>query len=151
MWKFHSRTENWEKPQPGSSPELTPNMSDAAVNGLAGALGGIIAQILTYPIQTVRPWFRYYACTRRHIICSLISPKARCFQVNTRQQNHRVLLQSHTPNAAGKSKRPSTLQIMFEVSWKQPSLVLGRVECARITSCPCIKFNIPFAMPRSSL
>jgi adenine nucleotide transporter 17 len=28
-------------------------MSSAAVNGLAGAGGGIIAQIITYPLQTV--------------------------------------------------------------------------------------------------
>ena len=29
-------------------------MSSAVVNGLAGAGGGIIAQIITYPLQTVR-------------------------------------------------------------------------------------------------
>jgi hypothetical protein len=29
-------------------------MSDALINGLAGAGGGIIAQLLTYPLQTVR-------------------------------------------------------------------------------------------------
>lgn len=29
------------------------NMSDALINGLAGAGGGIIAQLLTYPLQTV--------------------------------------------------------------------------------------------------
>jgi len=28
-------------------------MSSAAVNGLAGAGGGIIAQIITYPLQTI--------------------------------------------------------------------------------------------------
>lgn len=28
-------------------------MSDAVVNGLAGAGGGIVAQILTYPLQAV--------------------------------------------------------------------------------------------------
>jgi adenine nucleotide transporter 17 len=28
-------------------------MSDALINGLAGAGGGIIAQLLTYPLQTV--------------------------------------------------------------------------------------------------
>ena len=28
-------------------------MSDALVNGLAGAGGGIIAQVLTYPLQAV--------------------------------------------------------------------------------------------------
>jgi solute carrier family 25 (peroxisomal adenine nucleotide transporter), member 17 len=28
-------------------------MSSAAVNGLSGAGGGIIAQIITYPLQTV--------------------------------------------------------------------------------------------------
>jgi hypothetical protein len=31
-------------------------MSSAAVNGLAGAGGGIIAQIITYPLQTVPPY-----------------------------------------------------------------------------------------------
>jgi hypothetical protein len=30
-------------------------MSDALINGLAGAGGGIVAQLLTYPLQTVRP------------------------------------------------------------------------------------------------
>jgi hypothetical protein len=29
------------------------NMSDALINGLAGAGGGIIAQLITYPLQTV--------------------------------------------------------------------------------------------------
>lgn len=29
-------------------------MSDAVINGLAGAGGGIIAQLITYPLQTVR-------------------------------------------------------------------------------------------------
>lgn len=29
-------------------------MSDAVVNGLAGARGGIVAQLLTYPLQAVR-------------------------------------------------------------------------------------------------
>lgn len=29
--------------------------SNAVVNGLAGAGGGIIAQIITYPLQTVTP------------------------------------------------------------------------------------------------
>ena len=29
-------------------------MSDALINGLAGAGGGIIAQLITYPLQTVR-------------------------------------------------------------------------------------------------
>jgi adenine nucleotide transporter 17 len=29
-------------------------MSDALINGVAGAGGGIIAQLLTYPLQTVR-------------------------------------------------------------------------------------------------
>jgi len=28
-------------------------MSDALINGLAGAGGGIIAQLITYPLQTV--------------------------------------------------------------------------------------------------
>ena len=28
-------------------------MSDAVVNGLAGAGGGMVAQIITYPLQTV--------------------------------------------------------------------------------------------------
>ncbi|KAE8810253.1 peroxisomal nicotinamide adenine dinucleotide carrier-like [Hordeum vulgare] len=31
-------------------------MSSAVVNGLAGAGGGIIAQIITYPLQTVNTW-----------------------------------------------------------------------------------------------
>jgi hypothetical protein len=31
------------------------SMSSAVVNGLAGAGGGIIAQIITYPLQTVPP------------------------------------------------------------------------------------------------
>lgn len=29
-------------------------MSDALINGLAGAGGGIIAQLITYPLQTVQ-------------------------------------------------------------------------------------------------
>lgn len=29
-------------------------MSNAIVNGFAGAGGGIVAQIITYPLQTVR-------------------------------------------------------------------------------------------------
>ena len=33
-------------------------MSDALINGLAGAGGGIIAQLITYPLQTVRIWFQ---------------------------------------------------------------------------------------------
>lgn len=35
-------------------------MSDALINGLAGAGGGIIAQIITYPLQTVRFSFFFY-------------------------------------------------------------------------------------------
>lgn len=33
-------------------------MSEALINGLAGAGGGIIAQLITYPLQTVRTWFQ---------------------------------------------------------------------------------------------
>lgn len=32
-------------------------MSDALINGLAGAGGGIIAQLITYPLQTVISYF----------------------------------------------------------------------------------------------
>ena len=37
----------------GSGREIADTMSNAVVNGLAGAGGGIIAQIITYPLQTV--------------------------------------------------------------------------------------------------
>ena len=37
-------------------------MSDALINGLAGAGGGIVAQLLTYPLQTVRPASSPRAC-----------------------------------------------------------------------------------------
>jgi hypothetical protein len=35
-------------------------MSNAVLNGLAGAGGGIIAQIITYPLQTVILSFRFF-------------------------------------------------------------------------------------------
>ena len=35
-------------------------MSDALINGLAGAGGGIIAQLITYPLQTVRILFQKF-------------------------------------------------------------------------------------------
>ncbi|KAF2296233.1 hypothetical protein GH714_036966 [Hevea brasiliensis] len=66
-------------------------MSDALINGLAGAGGGIIAQLLTYPLQTVG----YY-------MISMLVPELFFFffyffvldfdlilQVNTRQQTER--------------------------------------------------------------
>jgi len=42
-----------------SPPRANMMMSDAVVNGLAGACGGIVAQLLTYPLQAVN--------TRQHI------------------------------------------------------------------------------------
>ncbi|XP_027090916.1 peroxisomal nicotinamide adenine dinucleotide carrier-like isoform X3 [Coffea eugenioides] len=73
----------------GSGREIADTMSNAVVNGLAGAGGGIIAQIITYPLQTV----------------------------NTRQQTERVakkdanlLVPHQPPPVAG-----GTLLHMFEV------------------------------------
>jgi hypothetical protein len=50
-------------------------MSDALVNGLAGAGGGIIAQVLTYPLQAVSVGMRkkedlISSCTRFHLSMS---------------------------------------------------------------------------------
>lgn len=69
-------------------------MSSAVVNGLAGAGGGIIAQIITYPLQTV----------------------------NTRQQTERVAkeggrLLHPTPPAAGGSTLVQILQVVRTEGW----------------------------------
>lgn len=69
-------------------------MSSAVVNGLAGAGGGIIAQIITYPLQTV----------------------------NTRQQTERVAkeggrLLHPTPPAAGSSTLVQILQVVRIEGW----------------------------------
>ena len=51
-------------------------MSDAVVNGLAGAGGGIIAQLLTYPLQAVSSNHPQLCCmppleliTSRRLVC----------------------------------------------------------------------------------
>ncbi|KAI8549096.1 hypothetical protein RHMOL_Rhmol07G0324000 [Rhododendron molle] len=69
-------------------------MSNAVVNGLAGAGGGIIAQIITYPLQTV----------------------------NTRQQTERVAKESGrsphpTPPAAGGGTLVQILQVVRTEGW----------------------------------
>lgn len=64
--------------------------SNAIANGLAGAGGGIIAQIITYPLQTV----------------------------NTRQQTERTLKrnkQSLLPQSSNSTKAPGTLLQIFQV------------------------------------
>lgn len=48
-------------------------MSNAVANGLAGAGGGIIAQIITYPLQTVpnpTPLSLIVHCTSHHLLSS---------------------------------------------------------------------------------
>ncbi|KAL2487717.1 Peroxisomal nicotinamide adenine dinucleotide carrier [Forsythia ovata] len=68
-------------------------MSNAVVNGMAGAGGGIVAQIITYPLQT-----ELYAQ----------------FQVNTRQQTERVAKKDSTLPPATSPARGTLVQI-FQV------------------------------------
>ncbi|KAL3616394.1 hypothetical protein CASFOL_039784 [Castilleja foliolosa] len=58
-------------------------MSNAIVNGVAGASGGIVAQIITYPLQTV----------------------------NTRQQTERVAKKGSVPSSASRPDRSTLLHI----------------------------------------
>lgn len=61
-------------------------MSDAVINGLAGAGGGIIAQLITYPLQTVRHAPATNLCLGLPALwCTEISAA----QVNARQQTER--------------------------------------------------------------
>ncbi|KAG6468316.1 hypothetical protein ZIOFF_072992 [Zingiber officinale] len=62
-------------------------MSNALVNGLAGAGGGIIAQIITYPIQTV----------------------------NTRQQTERIAKKTSQASAIGGGHLPSSGGTIYEM------------------------------------
>ena len=76
-------------------------MSDALINGLAGAGGGIIAQLITYPLQTVPfPLIKFYTyiCIYIYIYLYVSSFVFSCcwfvwcdLQVNTRQQTERDL------------------------------------------------------------
>ncbi|GER50711.1 mitochondrial substrate carrier family protein [Striga asiatica] len=65
---------------------LKRGMSNAIVNGMAGAGGGIVAQIITYPLQTV----------------------------NTRQQTERVAKENSVPPSVSRPDR-STLLHIFQV------------------------------------
>ncbi|GFP95661.1 peroxisomal nicotinamide adenine dinucleotide carrier [Phtheirospermum japonicum] len=58
-------------------------MSNAIVNGMAGAAGGIVAQIITYPLQTV----------------------------NTRQQTERIAKKGSIPSSASRPDRSTLLHI----------------------------------------
>lgn len=62
-------------------------MSNALVNGLAGAGGGIVAQILTYPLQTV----------------------------NTRQQTERVAKKGSSASLSDASVRPPSAGTLFQI------------------------------------
>jgi adenine nucleotide transporter 17 len=69
-------------------------MSDALINGLAGAGGGIVAQLLTYPLQTVRLASSLPVlpdCSGACLLLLSLLPRAERggFQVNARQQTER--------------------------------------------------------------
>lgn len=98
--------------------------SNALANGLAGAGGGIIAQILTYPLQTVlnpNSSFSLLYSLSHQFHCNL--------QVNTRQQTERTLKrnkQSLLPHSSNTATAPAPaifLQI-FQVQISFPSFVL---------------------------
>jgi hypothetical protein len=58
-------------------------MSSAVVNGLAGAGGGIIAQIITYPLQTVPSYPLVAPCRSGNLVNLLLPPSeslnGKCF------------------------------------------------------------------------
>ena len=51
-------------------------MSDTLINGLAGAGGGIIAQLLTYPLQTVTILF-FFVLTANFCVIFLVDDNLR--------------------------------------------------------------------------
>lgn len=71
-------------------------MSNAIVNGIAGAGGGIVAQIITYPLQTVPLSLSPLVFLFCKLVCSyivlllLLLNTIAALQVNTRQQTERV-------------------------------------------------------------
>ncbi|XP_073014997.1 peroxisomal nicotinamide adenine dinucleotide carrier-like isoform X2 [Primulina eburnea] len=72
-------------------------MSNAVVNGMAGAGGGIIAQIITYPLQTV----------------------------NTRQQTERVA-KKDSPQAAAGSTLAQIVRVTRLLLLRYPNFIYGR-------------------------
>lgn len=96
-------------------------MSNAVANGLAGAGGGIIAQIITYPLQTVSLSSLSVLRTRRR---SGIDFAFESRQVNTRQQTERVAkkgLSSADKKTLPAQTRPAAgtlLQIIQVLIWK---------------------------------
>lgn len=111
-------------------------MSDALINGLAGAGGGIIAQLITYPLQTVfsSPQISsvqelslaglnlfFWSSVSR--FWAVGSSDVRCTQVNTRQQ---------TDRGRGKtSSRDGTIAQMYQVRLFDLTLEQFFLPCKR--------------------
>lgn len=83
--------------------------SNAIANGLAGAGGGIIAQIITYPLQTVLSLSLYASLFR------LATNSLPIFQVNTRQQTERTLKRNKQTLPSNTTTAPGTLLQIFQV------------------------------------
>jgi len=85
--------------------------SNAIANGLAGAGGGIIAQIITYPLQTVISLsLSLYAS-----LFDCVTNSLAIFQVNTRQQTERTLKKNKQSLPSNTTTAPSTLLQIFQV------------------------------------
>lgn len=97
-------------------------MSNAIANGLAGAGAGIVAQILTYPLQTVLLVTLSYQFLFFFFNAS-INESPFSLQVNTRQQTERLvkksslLPQSHAPDAPKRPVKASTLALLLQVNY----------------------------------
>lgn len=89
--------------------------SNAIANGLAGAGGGIIAQIITYPLQTV---FTFFFSSSLVSIFGCVTNSIAILQVNTRQQTERILKrnkQSLLLPSSNSTTPPGTLLQIFQV------------------------------------
>ncbi|KAE8714831.1 Peroxisomal nicotinamide adenine dinucleotide carrier [Hibiscus syriacus] len=76
-------------------------MSDALINGLAGAGGGIIAQLITYPLQTVN--------TRQQTERDLKKEKRKVGTIELMCQSHRKVSKEDNPNRLAKPAPEETV------------------------------------------
>ena len=127
---------------------MTSSASNAVANGLAGAGGGIIAQIVTYPLQTVSATIRSRPLALLffdYLINRDFSP-----QVNTRQQTERLSRKKKTGQLSGDVKvEGGTLAQILQVirteglgglySGLKPSLI--GTAASQVFSCCSIIFS----------
>lgn len=113
-------------------------MSDALINGLAGAGGGIIAQLITYPLQTVICLFNSSGSLIFYIRIFLDIYIYCCCQVNTRQQTER--------NPKKEKRKLGTIEQMIQVYSLSLSLFFSFFFFSCCVSGGLLSSLIPFML-----